>query len=95
MDDDAIANDALGVLIQDPRGHKMQLVLVALQIVDGVPSIGATLSGTEHTARSSIDARVRRKEQTKNPCPPKISGAAAEVRPAVGGNADERTLSDG
>ena len=43
MDDDSIAHHAHGLFIQDARGHQVQGEFGALVIIDGVPSIGASL----------------------------------------------------
>ena len=56
VDDDAIANDARGLVIENARGKQMELVLLALYD-DGMTSVGTAsdtgadvvfLSGTEH-----------------------------------------------
>lgn len=38
-----VADDALRLFVQDAGGHQVQLVLIALQIVDCVASVGASL----------------------------------------------------
>ena len=51
MDDDAIADDALRAAVQDARRNEVQLVLVALRVIDGMPRICAALSMTCSPAR--------------------------------------------
>ena len=43
VDDDAVADQALRFSVQDARRDEVQLVLVALGVVDRVPCVGAAL----------------------------------------------------
>ena len=43
VDDDAVADDAGGLLVEDPGGDQVELVLLACVVVDGVAGVGAAL----------------------------------------------------
>ncbi len=61
VDDHSIPHHAHGLLVQDARGHQVQGKFGALVIVDGVPSIGASLHSKQtsegHLAKTQGGAR--------------------------------------